>query len=69
MDHLVNYMDPHMNFMEHLIDFPYRFQGSPSRFVQNYMDPLIDYMDPHMNFMEHFIDFPHRFHGSPFRFA
>ena len=55
MDHLVNYMDPHMNFMEHLIDSAQRFQRSPFRFAQKYMDPLIDYMDPPMNFMEHFI--------------
>ena len=46
IDPCVDYMDPLIDYIDPLIDFPYRSQGSPSRFVPNYMDPLIDYMDP-----------------------
>ena len=46
-----------MNFIEPLIDFPYRFHGSPFRFAQNYMDPLIDYIDLRRNYKDPLVDF------------
>ena len=54
---LIGFMDPHIDLMDPLRDFPYRFQRS-----------LIDYMDPLTDLMDSLLDSPYRFHGSPYRF-
>ena len=38
---LIDLMAHHIDFMDPLVDFPYRFHGSPYRLSRNYMDPLL----------------------------
>ena len=55
--------NPHVDVMDALIDFPYRYHGSPLEmclrlYRTDYMDALIDYMDPLIDLMDLLIDPP-----------
>ena len=50
-------MEPHIGFIDLLIDSPYRLHASPVIFAADYMDPVMDYIDPLMDYMDPIIDY------------
>ena len=50
-------MDPFIDYIDPLIDFPYRCQESPYGFVDPRLASLVDFMDPHIDVMEPILDF------------
>jgi hypothetical protein len=39
---VIYFIDPHIDFMDPLLAFLYRFRGFPHTFAQGFLEPLID---------------------------